>query len=433
MQENISSGFVSSLLLDTHPMKNVKKDNKAKYYFVLEHFCRRQQMDCYSEARLRQYHSFFIKHPDRIQPENYGSDTSEIVRNAFGTWRKKYKYYLICDIALIFLDDSIFDKAVEDICTYMTDKQRKRLQELFVALKDENSNISSVSFAQSLISQYHKNKNFINQPIKKYAVTANTSAGKSTFINALIGKPISRMSVEACTGNICCFYSKAFEDGHIHLENSLLSLNAGPEELSSFSWDTNTNIASCFRQIGNEKERICIVDTPGVNSAIYKQHGEITRSALLKDDYDKLIYILNATKLGTEEEIAYLKWIAENISHEKIVFVLNKLDTFNITDDNIAASIDGVHNDLTKLGFDNPTVCPLSARFSLLLKMKMAGDELSDDELDEYYYFSKKFKKQQYDLSKYYNADFINSDDEVVLLSQKCGLYGLENLLLGGK
>ena len=43
-------------------------------------------------------------------------------------------------------------------------------------------------------------------------VIATMSSGKSTLINALIGKPLARTSQEVCTGNLNYLYNKPFED-----------------------------------------------------------------------------------------------------------------------------------------------------------------------------------------------------------------------------
>ena len=141
----------------------------------------------------------------------------------------------------------------------------------------------------------------------------------------------------------------------------------------------------------------------------------------------------DANKLGTDEEIKYLKWISENVPMNKVVFVLNKLDDFKCIDDNIEASIKGVRNDLVALGYENPIICPLSAYFALLLKLKHNGEILADDEEDEYLFYTKKFSKSFYNLLKYYEGiEEDKKDDEMIFMSKRCGLYGLENILFGG-
>ena len=66
-------------------------------------------------------------------------------------------------------------------------------------------------------------------------------------------------------------------------------------------------------------KRVCLIDTPGVNSAINRNHGRITKKALTNEKFDKVIYVLNANKLGTEEEMAYLKWFVNNVYYPQMV------------------------------------------------------------------------------------------------------------------
>ena len=143
--------------------------------------------------------------------------------------------------------------------------------------------------------------------------------------------------------------------------------------------------------------------------------------------------MLNASKIGSDDEMAYIRWISEHVPHEKVIFVLNKLDKFKINEDDIASSIEGVKRDLQKY-FEKPVVCPMSARFALLLKMKASGDEMSPDEEDEYQYYKKKYSKMSYDLSKYYDCIYdADTGDEIMLFSQRCGIYGFEKIIGGDK
>lgn len=415
-------------------MIKVRRKLRIQYYLVLEHFVKNQLDNKYTAARLEQYRIKFFKDLSPIEGNNKIDDLIKaLLNNPKQPWRKKYPYFILCDIALLLMDYILISKAANEMMKYMTQKQGKQLKVLLRVFEDEYMDITSFPYAKGLIMQYINNRNFIQQPIKKYLVTANMSAGKSTLINALIGKPLARTSQEVCTGNICHLYNKPFEDNHIHLDNDTFSMNASKVELASLSWDKRSKLASYFRGVEEIKQRLCLIDTPGVNSAINRNHGRISREALKSEDYDKVIYILNANKLGTDEEIAHIKWISENVPRDKVIFVLNKLDNFKVNDDDISSSIEGVRKDLVNLGFENPIICPISAYFALLIKMKSSGDEMTEDEIDEYELYTKKFKKSMYDLSKYYeDVHEDENDSEIISISKKCGLYGLEKLLLGG-
>ena len=261
------------------------------------------------------------------------------------------------------------------------------------------------------------------------------SAGKSTLINALVGKPVTRMAQETCTANLCYVFNKPFEDKSVHLLASPLNLNATNVDLMSVERTNISYIASYFRTMVQPKARICFIDTPGVNSAMDCEHGKLTHRALADEKYDKLIYVLNANKLGTDEEFVYLKYIFENTPKDKVIFVLNKLDDYKSKEDSITASIEGVRKDLIQLGYENPVICPLSAYFALLLKMKQNGELFTEDEQDTLDHYVKKFSKAEYDLSSFSDEITIPIQlpkDQLSAFGLKCGLYGLENILYGG-
>ena len=212
------------------------------------------------------------------------------------------------------------------------------------------------------------------------------SAGKSTLINALVGKVISCMKSEASTAAIHYIYDKPFEDGRSSEWDGILTMDADNKTLMDYDMCNSTGeiyVATYFSTfVSRAKHRFCFIDTPGVNSAINRAHGKLTRKALREESYDKLIYVFNANQLGTVEEFRHLKFIAKNVSKGKVIFVLNKLDNFNSKDDSIEESIEGVRKDLFALGYENPIICPISAYFALLVKKRLIGEALSEDEQD---------------------------------------------------
>lgn len=156
--------------------------------------------------------------------------------------------------------------------------------------------------------------------------------------------------------------------------------------------------------------------------------------ALLNNNYDIVLYVVSPTRLGTDAEKKHLRWVAQNLQKEKIIFVLNKLDNYHDFSDSIEDSILTFKKDLIKIGFDSPVICPISAYFSYLLKLKMTGQVFSEDEADEYIVYSKKFKRSSYDLSHYYEGvQCLPTDSEEIELSKHAGLYGLEKIIYGGK
>jgi GTPase SAR1 family protein len=283
-----------------------------------------------------------------------------------------------------------------------------------------------------LINCWWQNIKFSEYPSKRIFVTGTTSAGKSTLINALVGIPVTASRQEACTAGLCHVFNKPFEELSIHYFAS----PADPYGTYNNYTDTRKYNAACvatfFRSLIKSELSTCFIDSPGVNFEINRDHGKLTYKALDEGDFDKLIFLVNTSKLGTADELSHLKNVAAKIPNEKLIFVLSKLDTFRKNEDSIADSINQLRDDLKGIGYDNPIICPVSARFALLLKMRQYQDPLSEDDGDELELCSKKFNRPEFDLSSYYVGSLTNMNentDNFMTLASKCGIYGLEQIL----
>jgi signal recognition particle receptor subunit beta len=421
---------------DLHPVAKASRKLRVSYYCTLNYFVDQcSGTDAYIAARVEQYRDLLIgKGCGFNQPDDISGTIRSIVNNLFKPWRKKYRYFLLCDLAFILVNKPMVQDVLNVLKGYLRKKQCALMDEFLDALFDDGNSTARETCANILLNQVRKNLFFLKLPKKRIIVTANMGAGKSTLINAIIGKRVTRTAQEACTDSLYYLSNKPIEDNAIHLLASPINLNATSEELFKKSKSEKIYIASYFRTTVKDTYRICMIDTPGVNSALHINHGKLTRNALSNEEYDILIYVFNANKLGTDEDINYLKYISENVPKEKIVFVINKLDDYKTIDDSIESSIDGIRNDLIQLGYENPIICPISAYFAFLVKIKKYGESLTEDEYDIFELFSKKFSKPEYDLSRYYDSSAMNifsKEDKPALLSNQCGLHGLETILFG--
>lgn len=437
--ENIQlNNFITSHKIGNHPLVIARNKTKKRYLSVLTYFVNQYKgYDEYTSARLSQYRTVLIGGTTMgmLTKENCDSAIRYVINNFSQPWTRKQGIWLMCDFALITEDRMAIKRAQEAMRKFLGKKQNDLLGTLVDIFFNEDAVPQKLLFAKELISQFRINLKFSSQPQMRVLITANMSAGKSTLINALVGKTVTRTSQEVCTANLCYLYDKPFEDNSIHLLNSQLNLNASYSDLMNLENSNASSIASYFRKLVTATSRVCLIDSPGVNSAMNHNHAEMTRKALLNEKYDRIIYVLNASKLGTDDEIRYLKYISENVPKDKVVFVLNKLDAFKSKEDSVAMSFVGVRNELLELGFANPIICPLSAYCALLVKMKKNGEVLTADEEDDYCFYVRKFSKAEYDLSIYFNDANLpvsSIDDELLTLSRKCGLYGLETILYGG-
>lgn len=424
-------GFISSLSLINHPMRSVKPSIKEGYFRVLRYFAEQSELNIVQRARLNEYRTMLVGDSE-LDEADIEPFIASIIQARFKPWRKKYRYWLVCDLAILLLDESLLSKAYEAIKVYLTGKSQKQLEAFFTSVVGSGGTAPSYAPTCVMLDQYKENMIFLKLPTKQIIVTGNMSSGKSTLINALVGKPLLRSAQEACTESVCYICNKPFEDDRIHIDGAKFDLDANDIILHSFTWEKDVHIASYFRRLfGNE--RLCIIDTPGVNFALNIGHGRAARNALIQKKYDTVLYVFDGGKLGTEAEFCHLKWVAQNVPHDRIIFVVNKMDDFRAADDDIAASIQKLQDDLSSCGFEMPSVYPVSAYFALLIKMKMAGTQLDEDDEDEFLRLQKKYHRPVYDLSPYY-GEVKNSDNdtELTALLKKCGMYGLEKQCLRG-
>lgn len=440
--------FVESVDLTHHPLCDVTIHTKAKYYYTLSYLVNQtvsefitktvseaakdnlKQHKTYIDRRLRQYKKIFLVNEGKthfmmIKSENSLCSAIKELRH--------YQIFLVCDLALILYDISLLRWAVNLITNYLPNEQIKQLQDIVLAVTQPNIDLAKYPEIAGLALQFHANRAFSVLPTQRIIVMANMSAGKSTLINALIGLPLARTSQEVCTGNIGYFLNKPYDDGRIHLCRAEVKLNASEDDLQSSQWDKPTHIAAYFTEAVPRKSPVCIIDTPGVDAALHQEHSQITYNALQNENYSKVVYIVEPTNLGTDAEIKHLKWVAEHLKRKKILFVLNKMDGFQKDSDNMQESIEKLQEDLNKLGWEHPVICPISAYFGLLLKLKYTGQSLTEDEEDEFEFYRRKFSRDYYDLSRfYYDAQVNPRDTEYIKLYKKSGLYGLEQRLYGG-
>ena len=433
--------FEESVDLSKHPLRNVSSEMKANYYGALSYIIDQcitplgeDEADSryYIQKRMLLYSEAFCPHGAHEMGE---AKAKQLISSFFKVpWKKKYRFSLICDLEYLLGLDEFVSAGLALVMPLVPNGRRKETNLLLETLASLSNIPVPKRFVKVApwIDMYRENKDLFSADERRILVTANMSAGKSTLINALIGKPIARTAQSACTGSICYLRNKPFEDGHIHLFTDTLDLDASREDLRSYEWGDDVSIATHFSSLVPIKNRICIIDTPGVDAALHREHSRMTHTAIENEKCDLILYVVSPTKLGTDAEKKHLHWVASHLGPRKIIFILNKLDDYKRTADSVDESIAGLMRDLIEAGFSEPTICPISAYFSLLLKMKLAGQTLTEDEEDEYQLYAKKFRRPEHDLTRFYPEDNTELGSEELNLCKKSGLYGLEKIIYGG-
>lgn len=444
-----------SLKLENHPLFQAPPAIKKQYLHLLWHYvvtyCSGDQVTLalfrrYCEVLLpdEQISSFSPLSNDMckqlifsVSSQKYWKP-AEVSPSSF--WeRLLYAFYTKSNCVFLLFDclflTSLNNKlrgqhVLNHIKSFLRPYYQERLDKVFATLYDGTVLPKELSFMQTLVDLWRINTDYLASPIGKIMVTATVSAGKSTLINALAGKTLMNTAVDACTGHLSTLYAKPTEDHTLHIWKPLLDLNASMETLKQTEAIGDTQLAAAFYTLIQPEKSFCILDTPGVNSATHQEHGQLTRQALKEGDFDRLIYVLNASSLASDDEKRHLKFVFETVPEECILFVISKLDCFDAADDSVETVICEQKDFLREIGFKNPVVCPVSAAFILLLKRKMQGEELSRREERALAEYEELFSEKEYDLSGFYDpvpAEILS--DRQLLLTVRSGFYGLEQKL----
>lgn len=452
------SFFIEALDLREHPIKSRKAKVRARYYTALSYIVQisvdKSESLTGDGPHVQEQDSFPAKIPvqdyvmerlkiykaELLGDENIfhipDADNEKACLRAVAAcvkWKREYRSMVVCDAALILLEQPLVVRAAETVKSCLSNRKKGEIEKILSFLFDGREADKKYLRAVPLIQQYRRNLDFMLQKERRIIVTATVSAGKSTLINALAGRPLARTSMETCTGNICYLFNKAFEDGGVHLAAQTLTLQATKEELRNCGWTEKIYMASYFAGTAFQTPRLCVIDTPGVDAFLYKDHKKLARDALLYESYDRIVYVTSPDKWETDAENDHLNWISQHLARDKIIFVLNKIDTYEAGVESVDDTVRRFRDYLQTLGFEKPAIYPISAYFAYLLKRKMTGQTLSDDESDEYEMQAKRFKRSSRDVSRYYQDVKCEDDDsEEKVLSKHTGLYGLEKIIYGG-
>ena len=169
------------------------------YYKTLEYFKNKYSTDIFSEKILEMYKIKLLKN-------NEDEKEIDITKSFRNKSFMKFKYFLLCDCLYI---NSFYEKEkAHEIIKEFEElyKFPQKFMDLYNILYENGEIIQEFNGLKDYIKLWKENNNFNNQKEKKVLITATMSAGKSTLINALIGKKISKVTNEACTEKLHYIY-----------------------------------------------------------------------------------------------------------------------------------------------------------------------------------------------------------------------------------
>lgn len=232
----------------------------------------------------------------------------------------------------------------------------------------------------------------INNTVFPINVIATMSSGKSTLINALLGKKLMPSKNEACTATITeildidrpAFSAIAYdEDGKEIQRISDLTYDVMSE------LNADENISRIYAEgdipfLDSRDTSLVLVDTPGPNNAQNQAHQNTTYRAINNDSNNLILYVLNGTQLSTYDDASLLRYIAEQIQkggkqmRDRFLFVINKMDAFNPEEENIENVIQSAKRYLATYGIEDPQIFPCSAFTALNIRTCLSDIDIDN-------------------------------------------------------
>lgn len=423
-----------------HPILIEKTEYKKKYVTTLKYF-----VDKYCSAEeeanaiLDLYKMYLL--PEDSDLKLLSDNLKKTAKGVVSTKMRKFKLYsyrytLLVDVLFIctFFDSEKGKNILEEIKRIYRKRYWKKLDVIFEEMYKDSEKLYMSDQLSYIGKCINSNRKFIEKEGKCVLVTANMSAGKSTLLNALIGKKVNKTKNDVCTSKIHYLVNKSFEDTLTCKYDAGLNMSVSTQNILEDDADnieTKIYIGTKFRSLTEIDSRICFVDTPGVNSSQNERHKSLSEKAVKSGKYDILLFVLNAENIGTNDDKIHMEFVA-NTFKGKVIFLINKLDAFR-SEDSIPETIEKVRNEIRELGFTDASVYPISAYAAFLAKRHYFKEKMDKFEVMKLNLLYQYMNQPDYHLEKYYPVDLnITYDEENKMdieLLVHSGILSLEKIL----
>ncbi|MFN5763415.1 MAG: dynamin family protein, partial [Pseudanabaena sp.] len=295
-----------------------------------------------------------------------------------------------------------FRAAYADVYGF-TVEVRKYLTEAKKRLGDDGKNLDNINAQIKKIQGRLKNQNY------QVAVIAPMKAGKSTFLNAVIGADILAHESDSCT--VCETHVRhidsdktprliesqgskrqpiIFEGDDAEIKQHFLSrtreIRASGNSDNSFRFEIEHPIEA----VGSMDllKNFTLIDIPGPDEW---KSGDFDSTSLKETairvlhDCNVILFILDYTRWQNETTQRFFDELKENREEflkqceGRVYFILNKIDMRRRTDPEIHLLLENVKKKISSFGFVDPIVYPVSSRKALLAKLIRDEKATEDD------------------------------------------------------
>lgn len=229
---------------------------------------------------------------------------------------------------------------------------------------------------------------------KSVLVFGLVSNGKSTLINAFLGKALMPMSNLSCTSMTVKVFDRLEED--MYGKAFYLSDNAridydrqdAASSLQHCNDSTECDGEFCIYEslsaLNKHKFQLILIDTPGINDAISTKRSDITRRSIFDNKVTTLLYLSHIRTCGTTDEEQCLRSASEIIrscEENEWFFVVNGWDMKD--DEEEFSYIGKIRMLIAKCGLPQPQIFFISALGALICRKALSDDIISSSEKEE--------------------------------------------------
>jgi len=299
----------------------------------------------------------------------------------------------------LYLEQECSKKITLSELAELSSNDQNIMEQLDEVIKNINSKGKEVFTKEQLNSIQNSYENAKKADFK-VCVIATMSSGKSTLINALLGRDLLPSSSRACTATITTIKDheqmKSFEVKCLDKNGKLVSEREDVtlKELKDFNTDTEIkqiDLIGPIPGIESDKMTLFLVDTPGPNNSTNDDHEKLTNEIIHSDENTMVIYVMSPETIQSDDNNALLLSIAEVMQNDgkqaedRFIFVINKCDDLDPEDedDTVENVIQTTKNYLIKKGIHYPNLFPVTAEIAKLIRMDKRGEKLTQKDEKE--------------------------------------------------
>ncbi len=230
------------------------------------------------------------------------------------------------------------------------------------------------------------------------AVVATMSSGKSTLINAMLGRELLPARNGATTATITRIHNGGFDRFYCKYQDKdgteRIIDPVSKEAMNRLNDEgiPDINIYGKMQGIDSQALKLVLIDTPGPNNSRTDEHKELTYRLIKDSDFKPMIlYVLNATQPETEDDYKLLADIANAMgsggrqARDRFIFVMNKADELDPDKgESVERMVEKTKEYLSRHGIKDPRLFPCSARYAKLIRQKASGETLTPREESDF-------------------------------------------------